>query len=268
MTSPPEAELFSNDRERVWWLGRLGYGPALARQEALIAAKLRDPAGTPDTLLLLEHEPVYTIGRTPDRSSLTSAAPLPYPVQTIHRGGQATYHGPGQLIGYPILDLTRRVRDLHRFLRTLEEVLLATLTVYGIPAHRREGLTGVWVGDQKIASIGVGVRRWITLHGFALNVSGGEALQPFKTIVPCGLPGVRMTAAAEHTDQPLSVPMVARQVACHFFATLDARLPPVAPGASKPSVQKQDDQDDQHDAAEPAGIVPPGTAIRPGGQSS
>jgi lipoyl(octanoyl) transferase len=228
-TFPPELELFSSAHWRILWLGRIAYAPALARQEALVAAKLRDPEHTPDTLLLLEHEPVYTIGRTPDRSSLGSAAPLPYPVETIHRGGQATYHGPGQLIGYPILDLTRRVRDLHRYLRALEEVLIRALAVYGIPGQRREGLTGVWVGEQKIASIGVGVRRWITLHGFALNVSGGEALTPFGAITPCGLSNVTMTSAEDQASRPIPVETVARLISGYFSATIDAQLPTLSP---------------------------------------
>ena len=236
--SPPEVELFSNDRWRILWLGRLAYAPALARQQALVEAKLRDPAHTPDTLLVLEHEPVYTIGRTLDRSSLVSTAPLPHPVETIHRGGQATYHGPGQLIGYPILDLTRRERDLHRYLRALEEVLIRALAVYRIPAQRRAGLTGVWVGEQKIASIGVGVRRWITLHGFALNVTGGAALEPFDAITPCGIAGVTMTSIEDQASQPIAVETFARLVAGDFSETLDTSLPPHAPtGQAAPASQ-------------------------------
>jgi lipoyl(octanoyl) transferase len=220
-----EAELFSTAAWRVLWLGRVAFAPALARQEALVAEKIRDPEHTPDTLLLLEHEPVYTIGRTPDRSSLDPAAALPFPVETIHRGGQATYHGPGQLIGYPIVDLTRRARDLHRYLRALEEILIQTLAAYAIAGRRREGLTGVWVGDRKIASIGVGVRRWVTLHGFALNVSGGAALQPFQAITPCGLQGVAMTAMDNHLSKPLDVLSVGALLSGIFPEILDACLP-------------------------------------------
>jgi lipoyl(octanoyl) transferase len=218
-------ELFSDDGWRILWLGRVPYARALAHQEALVASKIEQGKDTPDTVLLLEHEPVYTIGRTPDRSSLTSAEALPYPVQTVHRGGQATFHGPGQLIGYPIIDLSRRVRDLHRYLRALEEVLIRTLAVFEITGGRNPGLTGVWVGEEKIASIGVGVRRWITLHGFALNVVGGEALEPFSAITPCGLPDVQMTAAEAHTAHPLTVESVASIVAGIFPAVLDLELP-------------------------------------------
>src|SRR5215210_5842387 len=149
-------------------LGRIGYNEALALQETLV--KQRIDGEIEDQLLLLEHEPVYTIGRTPDQSSLHDAALLPHPVVQINRGGQATYHGPGQLIGYPILDLTSRGEDLHRYLRALEAVLILICRDFGVAAQRREKLTGVWVDKRKIASIGVGIRNWITMHGFALNV--------------------------------------------------------------------------------------------------
>jgi lipoyl(octanoyl) transferase len=210
---------------QIAWLGRQEYRQTLAHQEALVEAKARQPAGTPDTLLLLEHEPVYTIGRTPDRSSLLAAAALPYPVETVQRGGQATYHGPGQLIGYPVVDLTWRVRDLHRYLRALEEVLIQTLAAYEIEAQRRPGLTGVWVGERKIASIGVGVRRWVTWHGFALNVEGGEALAPFAAITPCGLSGVKMTSMQNQSAQPLTAAGVAMTLAALFPGLLDTQLP-------------------------------------------
>ena len=140
------------------WLGRVPFAEALALQEDLAAKKIADPAA-PDTLLLLEHEPVYTIGRTPDRSSLRDPAALPHPLIVTGRGGQATYHGPGQLIGYPILDLRPRGQDLHRHLRALEDLLIALCAHFGVAGTRREGLTGVWVGEKKIASIGIGVRR-------------------------------------------------------------------------------------------------------------
>src|SRR5207302_1476383 len=145
-----------------------------------------------DQFLLLEHEPVYTIGRTPDQSSLRDAARLPHPLVQINRGGQATYHGPGQLIGYPILDLRERGQDLHRYLRALEEILIETCAVFGVAAQRRDKLTGVWIENRKIASIGVGIRDWITMHGFALNVCGD--LSPFSEITPCGIAGVEMTS--------------------------------------------------------------------------
>ena len=155
-------------RVRLPWLGRIKFEDALALQEDLVARKRVDHS-LGDELLLLEHEPVYTIGRTPDQSSLRGATHLPHPLFPINRGGQATYHGPGQLIGYPIIDLRRCGQDLHRYLRWIEDLLIDLLANYKIAATTRAGLTGVWIEDRKIASIGVGVRHWISMHGFALE---------------------------------------------------------------------------------------------------
>ena len=163
-----------------------------------------------DELLLLEHEPVYTIGRTPDQSSLRDVAHLPHPLFPINRGGQATYHGPGQLIGYPIIDLRQSGQDLHRYLRWLEALLMETLAQVGIAATTRPGLTGVWTEDRKIASIGVGVRHWITMHGFALNVCGD--LAPFDQIVPCGIANVTMTSIERETKRKWSVSEIVTRV--------------------------------------------------------
>ena len=199
----------------VQWLGRLNYLEALALQEKLVGER------SEDTLLLLEHEPVYTIGRTLDQSSLRSST-LPHPVQQINRGGQATYHGPGQLVGYPIIDLNKKRRDLHHYLRTLEELLIEVLAIYKITAQRREGLTGVWVEDRKIASIGVGVRKWITMHGFALNV--GRDLSGFNAITPCGIADVRMTSLSLETDTDVSTEAFAETCGTLFGAKLLDRL--------------------------------------------
>ena len=193
----------------VRWLGRTEFAHALALQEEL-AAKKRDDASLEDQLLLLEHEPVYTIGRTPDRSSLLGAAHLPHPVFSINRGGQATYHGPGQLMGYPIIDLRRCGQDLHKYLRWLEQLLIDLLAQYDIASQQRESLTGVWVENRKIASIGVGVRHWITMHGFALNVCGD--LSPFDHIVPCGINNVAITSIEKETKKSFTVASVARTV--------------------------------------------------------
>src|SRR5216110_543950 len=194
---------------RVRWLGRMEFADALLLQEELLAQKRKDRS-LEDELLLLEHEPVYTIGRTPDKSSLLGSAHLPHPLFAINRGGQATYHGPGQLMGYPIIDLRRRGQDLHRYLRWLEQLLIELLAEYGIAASRRESLTGVWVDHRKIASIGVGVRHWITMHGFALNVCGD--FSPFRHIVPCGINNVAMTSIEKETGKAFSVVSVARAV--------------------------------------------------------
>src|SRR5438045_9158407 len=144
----------------VRWLGRMEFAHALALQEEIVAKK-RNARVLKDELLLLEHEPVYTIGRTPDQSSLLGSAHLPYPLFPINRGGQATFHGPGQLIGYPIIDLRRCGQDLHRYLRWLEDLLVETLAELGIAATTRSGLTGVWVDNRTFGWIGVGLRQWI-----------------------------------------------------------------------------------------------------------
>jgi len=195
------------------WLGRLAYQPALDLQEKTLAA--RATGETPDQLLLLEHDHVYTIGRQRDRSSL-GAAPLPHPVVEINRGGQATFHGPGQLVGYFIFDLQKLTPDLHLFLRWIEEGLITLLAEYNVTAQRREGLTGVWIGDRKMASIGVGVRKWITMHGFGLNV--GPDLSGFESITPCGLSGVTMTSLSRELGREIRVEEAATKAAAIFTA--------------------------------------------------
>jgi lipoyl(octanoyl) transferase len=199
----------------VRWLGRINFGDALELQEEIVARKRVD-RGAADELLLLEHEAVYTIGRTPDKSSLLGTAHLPYPLFAINRGGQATYHGPGQLIGYPIVDLRRCGQDLHKYLRWLERLIIELVGDYGIAATQRDGLTGVWIDHRKIASIGVGVRHWITMHGFALNVCGD--LSPFARIVPCGISNATMTSMEKETGKQFSVVEVA-----HRFEKLACR---------------------------------------------
>ena len=174
--------------------GRMSFEAALALQENLVA-ELQAGRGE-ETLVLLEHEPVFTIGRTRDRSSLRQN--LPHPVFETNRGGQATFHGPGQLVGYPVLDLARRGRDLHRYLRFLEDLLIELSASYGVTAQNREGLTGVWVGPRKLASLGVGVRKWISMHGFAINITR-ESTEAFAHITPCGLTGVEMTSLAHES---------------------------------------------------------------------
>jgi lipoyl(octanoyl) transferase len=202
----------------VRWLGRMGFRDALALQEDFVTKKRRDHS-LGEELLLLEHDAVYTIGRTPNKSSLLGELHLPHPLFSVNRGGQATYHGPGQLMGYPIVDLRRYGQDLHRYLRWLEQLVIDLLREFEIGASRREGLTGVWVQNRKIASIGVGVRHWITMHGFALNVCGD--LTPFDKIVPCGITDVKMTSIEGETDKTVSVDVVARALErlapAHFF---------------------------------------------------
>jgi lipoyl(octanoyl) transferase len=168
--------------------GRVSYRAALEWQRALAEERLAGRCN--DLLLLLEHDPVVTLGR------LAAGAHLLHPegidVVEVERGGDVTYHGPGQLVGYPILDLTAYRQDLHWYLRTLEGALIDGLGRLGLAAGREQGRTGVWTSGRKIASIGVHVKRWVTWHGFALNVT--TDLTAFDRIVPCGIPGVVMTS--------------------------------------------------------------------------
>jgi len=201
------------------WLGRIGYDRGIDLQETLVREKVE---GSPENhLLLLEHEPVYTMGRNRDDSSLREEFLLPHPVHRTNRGGQATYHGPGQLVGYPVLDLRLFGRDLHDYLRFLEEVLISLLACHGIRGSRIEGKTGVWVGNRKVASLGVGVRRWISMHGFAINICGD--LNPFSHITPCGLPGVEMTSLEAEGASNVTVESCALETAKIFNELLRQR---------------------------------------------
>jgi len=197
--------------------GRVDYRAAAAWQEALVE---RVFAGAPDVLLLLEHPPVYTLGRGADASHLGAAAAGAVPVVRTGRGGQVTWHGPGQLVGYPIVDLRRHRTDVRWYVGALEETLIRALARLGIAAGRRAGHPGVWVGPaatpRKIASIGVAIRRWVTWHGFALNVA--PDLAGFAAITPCGIAGVEMTAVAREGG-PADVAAVQGVVRDCFVAT-------------------------------------------------
>jgi lipoyl(octanoyl) transferase len=172
-----------------------------------------------DAVILLEHDPVYTIGRLRDTSSLRDPTSLPHPIHETNRGGQATYHGPGQLVGYPILNLTSRGRDLHMHLRLLEEALIRACSHFGVTAGRREGMTGVWVENRKLASIGVGVRKWVSMHGFAINITK-ECLPAFLAITPCGLDDVTMTCLENEAGRKTSVREAAELVAAELRGLL------------------------------------------------
>ena len=198
--------------------GRLPYREALALQEALLETR---PQGDADVLVLLEHPPVITCGRGAREEHLLLSpeelARRGIEVVRTGRGGDVTYHGPGQLIGYPIVDLDAVDRDLHRYLRQLEDVLIAVLATYDVRGERVTGKTGVWVEGEKIASIGVGVRRWVSWHGFALNLD--DDLDGFSAIVPCGLTGVRMTSLERLLDRPVFRPEAEERI-IHAFATI------------------------------------------------
>lgn len=216
-------------------LGRMPYGDALELQRSL--ARERISGAIPeDMLLLVEHPPVVTLGRSVKggaRNLMVSSdylASRGVELFDVERGGDVTFHGPGQLVGYPIIDLKRHRQDLHWFLRQVEEGLIRTLASYSIPAERNPGLTGVWTAGRKIASIGVHARDWVTWHGFALNVT--TDLSYFELIVPCGIEGVTMTSIAneltrrdpsglgEHSPSPPLTVDAAGAMAAESFAEL------------------------------------------------
>jgi lipoyl(octanoyl) transferase len=168
--------------------GTIPYSEALNWQRELAEDRIAGRLSH-DVLLLLEHPPVVTLGRNSHAAHVLQPAGID--VFEVERGGDVTFHGPGQLVGYPILDLHAYKQDLHWYLRTIEQALIEALGVLGIPAERNPGLTGVWTRGRKIASIGIHVKQWVTWHGFALNVT--TDLTHFERIVPCGIPGVEMT---------------------------------------------------------------------------
>lgn len=178
-------------------LGRSPYGDVLELQRRLCRARQTGETSE-DLLVLVEHDPVVTLGRGTKTTSLplspASIRERGVEVFDVERGGDVTFHGPGQLVGYPILDLTHHRQDLHWYLRAVEEALIGALGTLGIVAERNPGLTGVWTSGRKIASIGIHVKQWVTFHGFALNVS--TDLDFFDLIVPCGIAGVTMTSVA------------------------------------------------------------------------
>ncbi len=191
------------------------YLEAMALQEELLEQRR---IGKKDLLMLLEHEPTVTLGRGADPANLLlSEAELTRRGIACHqvgRGGDVTYHGPGQLVAYPIVDLTPLGRDLHLYLRRLESVIIDTLAAFGLEGRQVSGKTGVWVGSEKLASIGIGVRHWVSWHGFALNVSDQQC--GFATIIPCGLSGVRMTSLESLLGKTVSMNEVEQQVIRSF----------------------------------------------------
>lgn len=201
---------------RAFWLGRVGYDEAQALQKWCVAA--RQAGRIPDTLLLLEHPPTYTIGRSGgEEHLLVSEAEIVAAGGSVHRvdrGGDITYHGPGQLVGYPILDLNDHYRDAHRYLRDLEEGLIRLVAEWGLTGGRIEGLSGVWLERDKVAALGVHLARWVTSHGFALNVT--TALEDFDRIVPCGIRDHGVTSLERVLGRALPLETVAERAAVHL----------------------------------------------------
>jgi lipoyl(octanoyl) transferase len=199
-------------------LGRLPYARGLELQERLVAD--RQAGRISDQLLLLEHDPVFTLGRNARAANVLLPAEAlrerGFEVFETGRGGDVTYHGPGQVVGYPILDLAPDRRDVHRYVRDLEEVMMRTCADYGLQAARVEGLTGTWLGDEKIGAIGVRIARWVTSHGFAFNV--GTDLSAFDLIVPCGIRGRGVTSLERRLGRPLPLEEVMDRLAANFSA--------------------------------------------------
>lgn len=181
----------------IYNIGVISYKKALELQFSLLEKRINDEIN--DTLLLLEHPPTITIGRKGDRSNLLISDSFlkdnKIEFYEINRGGDITFHGPGQIVCYPIINLNNHTKDVHKYLRDLEEVIIDTLREFNIEGRRIDGLTGVWVKRSKIASIGVGIKRWVTYHGLAINVN--TDLNFFDLIVPCGITGVQMTSIKE-----------------------------------------------------------------------
>ncbi len=226
----PTPNLYSVADERtalVVDLDLIAYPEALEIQRRLAA--LRHQGALPDVLLLCQHPPVITIGRSGDEGHiLAQARAAGIPVHSVERGGDVTYHGPGQLVVYPILSLEGEERDLHRLLRGLEEVVLRVLAAFGLSGERVPGLTGVWIGNLKVCAMGVAVRHWVTLHGLALNVN--TALAPFGWIVPCGLHGCGVTSMEQALGTPVDLAAVRAEVLRHFAIAFSRALRPARLG--------------------------------------
>ena len=203
------------------WLGLTAYTDGLCLQERAVE-RLRAGVGS-EQLLLLEHPHVFTLGRGADASNiLADDQQLQAHSIEVHetgRGGDVTYHGPGQLVGYPMINLKPDRCDVHRYVRDIEEVLIRTIGEYGIKGERIKGLTGVWVGNEKVAAIGVRIARWITSHGFALNVNTDLAY--FRMIVPCGITDKGVTSLARLTGRALDLREVAGVLTPHFADVFD-----------------------------------------------
>ncbi|MBM3991581.1 MAG: lipoyl(octanoyl) transferase LipB [Planctomycetes bacterium] len=203
-------------------LPRTGFGEVHELQRALVEQRLRGEIG--DVLLLVEHEPVITLGRGTQRGDVSQAR---LPIFEVERGGEATYHGPGQLVAYPILLLREGRRDLHRYLRDLEEVVLRVLCEFDVVGTRRPGLTGVWIGERKVCSIGVSVRRWVTWHGLALNLD--VDLGEYAQFRPCGLDATVMANVRDFVELPPTRLLFEVLVVKHLCEVFALELPPIPP---------------------------------------
>lgn len=206
---------------RVRRLGRISYAQGLEIQAQLVAD--RQAGAIPDTLLLLEHDPVFTLGRNAKQENMLFPAEAlrarGFDVFESGRGGDVTYHGPGQVVGYPILDLSPDRRDVHRYVRDLEQVMIHTCADYGLAADGIPGFTGCWLGQEKIGAIGVRIARWVTSHGFAFNVT--TDLSPFGLIVPCGIRDRGLTSLERRLGRPVPLDDVMDRLTAHFAAVFE-----------------------------------------------
>lgn len=227
----------------VYDLGYAPYRPVWDFQKAVQQRLIDEKRGrregeSNDVLLFVEHPHVYTLGKSGDRANLLKGmaelSSINAEFVEIDRGGDITYHGPGQVVGYPILDLDRHFTDIHKYLRRLEEVIIRTCAEYGIEAGRIEGLTGVWVGNQKICAMGIKCSRWVTLHGFALNVN--TDLNYFRHIVPCGITDKEVTSLERLLDREVDPGEVKRHLEKHFSHVFDVSMERVE---SLPELEEQ-----------------------------
>jgi lipoyl(octanoyl) transferase len=216
-------------------LGVVAYDQALAMQRALVEE--RRAGCVPDLLLLLQHPPVITLGVRGDGgrsnvvATLEQLARLGIEIHEAGRGGDVTYHGPGQIVGYPILDLRPDRCDVHRYVRDVEEVMIRVCADFGLHAGRIAGLTGTWIGAEKIGAIGIRISRWITSHGFAFNVS--TDLEHFRFIVPCGINDRGVTSLEQATGRRVGIADVEDALAHHFAAVFDRAITPAAAALSR-----------------------------------
>lgn len=204
----------------VMGLGRIEYELALTWQRGLV--KLRKEGMARDTILLLEHPPVITVGRDGHEDNFKECKMDPF---FVERGGDVTYHGPGQLVGYFVFNLTRRGRDLHKFMADLQNGIVRTLESYGVKASLGDEHTGVWVGKKKIASIGVAVKNWITFHGVAINLN--TDLSEFTKINPCGLDAEVMTSLANETGEKIDDAKFRQELIKNYSEIFDTRFDPI-----------------------------------------
>lgn len=210
--------------------GRVSYRDGLELQARLVGE--RQAGRIPDTLVLLEHDPVFTLGQNARKNNVLLPVEhlnrLGFAVEETGRGGDVTYHGPGQIVGYPVIDLSPDRRDVHRYLRDLEEVLIRTCGDYGLTAGRIAGLTGVWIDGAKVGALGVRIARWVTSHGFALNVS--TDLSAFSHIVPCGIADRGVTSLERVLGRAVDPEEVSGRIVDHFATVFERRLLPRAVG--------------------------------------